>query len=74
MEEKELKELLIKESKEFKKVFELHQKYEKELDKFKQKSFLTDKERLKETELKKKKLALKDKMYFMMTEYGKSLQ
>jgi len=74
MEEKELKERLMKESPEFKEVFELHQKYEKELDTFKQKSFLSDEDRIEIMELKKKKLALKDKMYFMMTEYSKSLQ
>ena len=74
MEEKELKELLMKENEEFKEICELHQKYEDELGIFKQKGFLTEVERLKERELKKKKLALKDRMYFMMTEYSKSLQ
>jgi len=74
MEEKELKELLMKENEEFKEICELHQQYEDELGLFKQKGFLTEVERLKERELKKKKLALKDRMYFMMTEYSKSLQ
>jgi len=74
MGEKELKELLLKENEEFKKVFSLHQKYEKELKKLRESSYLTDDERLKEKELKKKKLGLKDKMYFIMTEYKKSLR
>lgn len=73
MDEKELKELLNKESKEFRKVYELHQKCENELGKFSKKGFLTEAEKLAEKELKKKKLILKDKMYRMMTEYRKTL-
>ena len=73
MDEKELKELLIKESEEFRKVYEIHQKYEKELKNFRKKGFLTEDEKLGEKKLKKKKLILKDKMYFMMTEYRKTL-
>jgi len=37
-------------------------------------NYLSDNEKLKIRELKKKKLALKDKMYIMMTEYKKSLE
>ena len=73
MDEKELKELLTKESEEFRKVCELHQKYEKELEKISKKGFLTEDEKLGEKELKKKKLILKDKMYIMMTEFRKTL-
>jgi len=72
MEEKNLKERLIKESKEFKNLHLQHQKYEKELEKLKEKSFLTEDEKLKERELKKKKQALKDRMYYMMREYEKT--
>ena len=36
--------------------------------------FLSEEEKLKVRELKKKKLSLKDKMYFLMTEYRKSLE
>jgi len=73
MEEKELKELMLKENEEFKKANKLHQQYEKKLEEFKKKNFLTEKEKLEEKELKKKKLALKDKMYYLMTEFRKSL-
>jgi uncharacterized protein YdcH (DUF465 family) len=73
MEEKELKKLMLEKSEEFRKVYKQHQKYEKELEKYKEKSFLTEEEKLDEKELKKKKLALKDRMYFMMTEFRKSL-
>ena len=73
MEEKELKELMLKQSEEFRKLYEEHQKCEKRLDQFKEKSFLTEEEELEERGLKKKKLALKDKMYLMMTKFKKSL-
>jgi hypothetical protein len=73
MREKELKDLLLKESDEFKKASKLHQQYEKKLEKLKAKSFLTEAEKQEEKKLKKKKLVLKDKMYVMMTEYKKSL-
>ena len=46
MEEKELKELMLEKSEEFKKVYKQHQKYEKELERFKEKSFLTEEEKL----------------------------
>lgn len=72
MDEKKLKEILLKESDEFKKAFEEHQIYENELKIFAQKEFLTPQEELKEKELKKKKLALKDKMYTLMSQYHKS--
>lgn len=72
MQEKELKDLLLKENDEFKKASKLHQQYEKKLEKLKAKSFLTEAEKQEEKELKKKKLILKDKMYVMMTEYKKS--
>lgn len=73
MEEREIKEILLKQNMEFKKNHQMHQKYEKKLEEFKKKGFLSEKEKLEEKELKKKKLALKDKMYYLMTEYRKSI-
>jgi uncharacterized protein YdcH (DUF465 family) len=73
MEEKELKEFLARESPDFKRAFEEHQRYEKALETLRGKPFLTDEEKLKEKELKKKKLILKDRMYQLMFEYRKSL-
>jgi len=58
---------------EFRKANKLHQQYEKKLEKLKAKSYLTESEKQEEKELKKKKLILKDKMYFLMSEYKKSL-
>jgi len=73
MEEMRIKEILLKENKEFRKAFEQHQKLEKKLVKFQSKNFLSDEEKWEERQLKKKKLMLKDKMYSLMTEYKKSL-
>ena len=74
MRENEIKDILLKKNDEFKKAFRQHQRYEKKLDVLKKKGFLSEEEKLKVKELKKKKLALKDKMYFLMTEYRKSLE
>ena len=74
MRENEIKDVLLKQSEEFKKAFQQHQRLEKKLDTLKKKGFLSDEEKLKVREFKKKKLALKDKMYFLMTEYRKSLK
>lgn len=74
MEEKEIKERLLKENEEFRNAFDQHQKLGKKLSKFQAKSYLTEEDKLEEKQLKKNKLLLKDKMYYMMTEYGKSLE
>jgi uncharacterized protein YdcH (DUF465 family) len=73
MDERALKELLLKENAEFRRLREEHQGCEKRLDDLKQKSFLTEEEKLEERELKKRKLALKDRMYLMMAEFRKTL-
>jgi uncharacterized protein len=73
MEEEELKEFLARESPDFKKAFEEHQRCATALDMLTGKPFLTDEEKLEEKELKKRKLILKDKMYQLMFEYRKSL-
>jgi hypothetical protein len=74
MGEKELKKDLMQKNLEFREVVELHQKYDTELEKLKSKNYPSENEKLKIRELKKKKLALKDKMYVMMTDYRKSLE
>jgi uncharacterized protein len=69
MGENELKELLLKENEEFRKLHEEHQSCEKKLEIFKGKSFLTEDEKLEEREIKKRKLALKDRMYALMNQF-----
>jgi uncharacterized protein YdcH (DUF465 family) len=71
MKEIELKELLLKRDEVFRKAYKQHKQLEKKLEKLKQKSFLTEAEKIREKEFKKKKLFLKDKMYYLMTEYRK---
>ncbi len=72
MTEKELKEHLLKKDEVFRKAYNQHKPLEKKLEKLKQKDFLTEVENMEEKELKKKKLFLKDKMYYLMTEYRKA--
>ncbi len=72
MKEKELKELLLKNDEVFRKAHKQHKQLEKKLEKLKQKDFLTEVENMEEKEMKKKKLFLKDKMYYLMTEYRKA--
>jgi uncharacterized protein YdcH (DUF465 family) len=74
MDEKELKQHLSRENPEFKKVLDLHQEYEQRLQELSDKAHMTENEELEQKELKKKKLVLKDRMYFLMTEYQKSLR
>ena len=73
MDEKALKELMLRENADFRRLHKEHQACEKRLENLQGKSFLTEKERLEERELKKRKLAIKDRMYLMMAEYRKTL-
>lgn len=72
MDEAEIKKLLLKQSKEFKRLYDEHQSHEKRLEFLKAKGFLTEEEKLEEREVKKLKLALKDRMYRLMEQYRKS--
>ena len=74
MDEKELKERLSREDPEFKKVLDLHRQCEQRLQELGDKSYMTDEEEREQKELKKRKLVLKDRMYFWMTRYQKSLR
>jgi len=71
MDENELKELLARENPEFRRVLEEHHACETALDDLVAKPFLNDAETLRVKELKKRKLALKDRMYQMMLARGK---
>ena len=72
MDEQELKALLLRESAEFRRTHDDHQACEKALDAIRGKSYLTPAEADEERELKKKKLALKDRMYRLMSEYART--
>jgi hypothetical protein len=73
MDEQKLKEIMIVKDAEFKKLYEEHKKHEETLAVLKGKPVLSETEKLEEKELKKIKLAIKDRMYQMMAEYQKSL-
>ena len=68
MDEKHLKELLLRENAEFRKAHDDHQGCEKALEAIRAKPHLTETEADEERELKKRKLALKDRMYHIMLE------
>jgi len=72
MDENELRDRLLRQSDAFRKLSQEHQGLEKKLERFQAKAFLTEEERLEERETKKRKLALKDKMYRMMSEFRKT--
>lgn len=72
MNEAELKKLLIAENEEFRKIYEEHQACENELAKIREKTYPSGTDAVVERNLKKKKLALKDKMYRMMHDFGRT--
>jgi len=72
MDEKALKELLLREKPDFRRLYKEHQACEKRLEDLQNKDFLAEEEKLEERELKKRKLAIKDRMYLMMAEYRKA--
>lgn len=72
MNEKALKDRLVENNPEFRRVFTLHQECERELQRFADKANLSDSDQRIVRELKKKKLSLKDKMYAIMAAVRKS--
>ncbi len=72
MEEKDLKKRLMQENPEFKQNHLLHQECEKRLQELSNKVYLSEEEERELKETKKKKLALKDRMYYLITEYRKT--
>ena len=69
MNERAVREYLLRNDERFRELFDEHQQFERKLAEFTEKSFLTSAERFEETVLKKKKLALKDRMQCLIQEY-----
>ena len=69
MDEQEVKELLLRENAEFRRAHDDHQACEKALETIRGRSYLSPADADEERELKKKKLALKDRMYRLMADY-----
>ena len=68
-----IKEVLTKENSEFKQLHETHQSYENRLNQLNSRHYLTADEEVEVSELKKKKLVLKDQMSFIMGQYKKQI-
>ena len=66
-----LKEKLRTDNSDFKELEQKHQEYEKQLEELSQMPFLTTDLQLKEKEIKKRKLKIKDKMEKIIDEYEK---
>jgi uncharacterized protein YdcH (DUF465 family) len=62
----DVKELLLRESEEFQQLSRRHQELDERLTALTAKYFLSEEEKLEETTLKKKKLAIKDRMAHMI--------
>jgi uncharacterized protein YdcH (DUF465 family) len=69
MDEQSLKELLLRENAEFRRAHDDHQACERAIAGLRAKGRLTPGDEVEEKELKKKKLALKDRMYRLMADY-----
>jgi uncharacterized protein YdcH (DUF465 family) len=69
MKDEEVQQQLLEENEEFRQLKEEHSWFHRKVEELDKKSFLTPLERQQREELKKKKLALKDKMEAMMERY-----
>ncbi len=72
MDEQALKELLLKENAEFRRAHEDHQACERALEELRGQGHPTAADADEERELKKKKLALKDRMYRLMARHART--
>jgi len=68
----EIKQILKTENTEFQELFDKHQNYEKDLEKMNGRPYLTSREQIEITNIKKHKLALKLKMEEMIQEHLRS--
>ena len=65
----DVKEYLLQNDQEFRQLVQRHQNYESQLEEFKNRSFLNEQDRVEETIIKKKKLAVKDQMQIRIHDY-----
>ncbi len=69
MNDQNIKEQLLQNHEEYRRLWEQHQSFEQRLKQISSKSFVTDEEKLEVPTLKKKKLALKDQMQVIISQY-----
>jgi uncharacterized protein YdcH (DUF465 family) len=72
--EAELRDRLLRESAEYRRLAAEHQSYDDQLEGLSNKHFLSQEEQLRERTLKKKKLFLKDQMYSMVQKIRKQME
>jgi len=73
MKEEEIKEHLMSENAEFRRLCEEHQHYEGKLNELLSRHHMTEQDHLEEVQLKKKKLHLKDQMNAMIARFRNRL-
>lgn len=66
-----LREELMRKDQGFRELVQQHQNYEERLNELARLTYPNDEEQLEESTLKKKKLALKDKIYLIIEEHSK---
>jgi uncharacterized protein YdcH (DUF465 family) len=72
--EAELREQLLRENAEYRRLAVEHQSYDIQLEDLSNKHFLSEEEQVQEKTLKKKKLVLKDQMHSMVQKFIKQMQ
>jgi hypothetical protein len=72
--EAELRDQLLRENAEYRRLAAEHQSYDEQLEGLSSKHFLSEEEKLREKTLKKKKLLLKDQMYLMVQRIRKQME
>ena len=68
-----IRDVLMQENPEFRELVHQHDNYEKRLSELANLNYPNDDELIEESTLKKKKLAVKDELYAMMSEFTNSL-
>lgn len=68
-----LRDELMKSDQNFRELVQQHQNYEQRLDELANLTYPSDEEQLEESTLKKKKLALKDKIYTIIDQHSKKI-
>jgi|WetSurMetagenome_2_1015567.scaffolds.fasta_scaffold527900_2 uncharacterized protein len=71
--ETDLRDQLLKDNSEFRRLVAEHQSCDHQLDDLLNKHFLNEEERLQEKTLKKKKLMLKDQIYSMVQKFRREI-
>ena len=69
-----VRDTLMKENETFRHLVHTHEKYEKRLSELAKLSYPNEEEQEEESVLKKKKLAVKDELYSIMSEYSRAHQ